>query len=335
MASDVVGPQLGSFFVRLNHDQLAFDAARAHQGVSRFQFVHGQGSVNHGFDLALAVPLCQLTHHGCIGLRFALGKVTPEDTHQGCAFEQGQVQGQGGDRAARKANHQVTPTPSDGAKCRLGQLATHGVVNHIRPFALGQDLQGFAQVRGAVVDGGIGPQAGAQSAFFIGGSCSDHLRAHGFGDLNGCSTDTARSTQNQHSLTGLKGCTVHQRVVRSGISHDERGAIDGRKTSGQRHAQFGRCQGVGAKATRTRQASHGLSNLEVRDAFSQGLHKACVFRTRHKGQFGFHLVFVLNDQQVWEIQTGRLDFDQHLTGARCWSGPFFPSEGVHPDRVFT
>ena len=78
-------------------------------------FGHGHGAVNHRLDLALCVPLRQFTHHGRVGLGFVLGKGAPENAHNGCAFEQGQVEGQGRYRARSKSNHQVTPAPGNGS----------------------------------------------------------------------------------------------------------------------------------------------------------------------------------------------------------------------------
>ena len=122
-------------------------------------------------------------------------------------------------------------------------------------------------------------------------------------------------------------------MVRGGISHDEGRAVDGRKPSRQGHAQFGGCQRVGSKAASARQAGHGLAHFEVADPFANGLNHTRVFRTRHKGQLGFHLVFVLNNQQIRKVQTGGLNLYKDLARAGRWCGQFFPGEGVNPDRV--
>ena len=140
-------------------------------GVSGFQLGHGHGAVDHGFDLALAVQAGQLGHHGGVGLGFTSGEVTPEHPDDGRAFEQGQVEGQGGDGPGRKTDHQVTATPGDGAEGGLGEITTHGVISHVRAFAVGQAFDGFAQLAGvqaAVVDGGVGADGRAQRAFVVG-----------------------------------------------------------------------------------------------------------------------------------------------------------------------
>jgi hypothetical protein len=85
---------------------------------------------------------------------------SPQNTPTSDApLSKGRFSGSDGDGAACKAHHQVAPAPGDGAEGGLGQIAAHGVVHHVGPLSLGQGFQGFAQVLGAVVDGGIGAQA--------------------------------------------------------------------------------------------------------------------------------------------------------------------------------
>ena len=101
----------------------------------------------------------------------------------------------------------------------------------------------------------------------------------------------------------------------------------------QRHTQCRRGDGVGAKAARARQAGHVLAYLQVGHPFAHGLHGTGIFRARHKGQGGFHLVLVLHDQQVGEIQARRLDLDQHLARFGLGGGQLLPGEGVNAGRV--
>ena len=138
------------------------------------------------------------------------------------------------------------------------------------------------------------------------------MRACCLGNLDGRSAHAARSAQNQHGFTGLEGCAVYQRVVRGGINHDEGCGVHHSKSRWQRHAQGRARNRVATKAARATQAGHGLADLQVGDAFAHRLHDASVFRSRHKGQGGLHLVLVLHDQQVGKIQAGGLDFDQHF-----------------------
>ena len=113
--------------------------------------------------------------------------------------------------------------------------------------------------------------------------------------------------------------------MRCGIDHDEGCRIDSGKAGRQWHAQFGGCQGVGAKAPRARQTGHRLAHLKVRHTFAHGLNDTGVFRAWHKGQVGFHLVFVLNNEQVGKVQTGGLNSNQDLACLRRRCGHFFPS----------
>ena len=269
-----------------------------------------------------------------MGLWLAACKVAPEHTHQRSAFEQRQIQGQGGDGATGETHHQITAAPGDGAEGGFGEFTAHGVVNHIRPFAFGQGFECVAQVFGAVVDGGICTQGLAQGAFFIGRCRCDHFGAHGLGDLNGRRAHAPGSAQHQHGFSCFEGSAVHQGVVRSGIGHDEGGGIHCRKACRQGHAQLGGGQGVGAKTARARQAGHSLTDFQMRHAFAHGFDHAGVFRARHKGQLRLHLVFVLNDQQVWEVQAGGLNFQQNLARRRGGGGQFFPGQRVNACGVF-
>ena len=124
-------------------------------------------------------------------------------------------------------------------------------------------------------------------------------------------------------------------MVGGGVNHDEGCGIHHREARRQRHAQGCRCQGVGAKTTGAAQAGHGLAYLQVLYAFTDCLHDACVFRAGHKGQGRLHLVLVLHDQQVGEIQAGGLDFNQHLARLGLGRGSFGPGQGVDAHRVFT
>jgi hypothetical protein len=98
-------------------------------------------------------------------------------------------------------------------------------------------------------------------------------------------------------------------MVRGGINHDESGRVYRRKTWRQGHAQFGRGQGVAAKAAGARQTGYGLAHFEIGHAFAHGFNDAGIFRAWHEGQVGLHLVFVLNNQQVWKVQAGGFNPD--------------------------
>ena len=78
-----------------------------------------------------------------------------------------------------------------------------------------------------------------------------------------------------------------------------------------------------------------LADFQVGNAFAYRLHDARIFGARHKWQRWFHLVFVLHDQQVREIQAGSLDLNQHLAGLGLRGGHFFPGQGVNADGVLT
>jgi hypothetical protein len=90
-----------------------------------------------------------------------------------------------------------------------------------------------------------------------------------------------------------------------------------------------------AEAAGAREAGHVLPDLKVLDAFAYGLDDAGVFGTRHKGQGRLDLVFVLHDQQVGEIQAGRLDFNQDFAGLGLGRRQFFPGQGVYAGGIFT
>jgi hypothetical protein len=120
-----------------------------------------------------------------------------------------------------------------------------------------------------------------------------------------------------------------------GIGHDECRSVDWGKLGGQRDAAVRRCHGMGAKPAGATQAGHGLSNLEVLDAFTHRANHPGVFRARHKGQGRLHLVFVLHDEQVGEIQAGGLYLDQDFTGLGFGGGQLGPFQGFDADGVFT
>ncbi|MCY1536104.1 hypothetical protein D9M68_715460 [compost metagenome] len=123
-------------------------------------------------------------------------------------------------------------------------------------------------------------------------------------------------------------------MPRGGVDHDEGCPVHRRETRRQGHAQLRGRQSVGAEAAGAAEAGHALAHLQVLHAFPHRAHDARVFGARHKGQGGFHLVLVLHDQQIGEIQAGGLDFNQHFARLGLGGRQFFPHQGFDADRVF-
>ena len=72
------------------------------------------------------------------------------------------------------------------------------------------------------------------------------------------------------------------------------------------------------KAAGTRQAGHVLPTCRCFTPLTHCDHGACVFGPGARRAGGLHLVLVLHDQQVWEIQAGCLDFDENLARPLGW-----------------
>ena len=51
--------------------------------------------------------------------------------------------------------------------------------------------------------------------------------------------------------------------------------------------------------------------------------------------FGQHLSIVLNDQNIWKIQTCCFNPDQYFVGRWNWRRQFFPMKGFNTNGVFT
>ena len=66
-----------------------------------------------------------------------------------------------------------------------------------------------------------------------------------------------------------------------------------------------------------------------------GLDDAGELRARRERQLGPHLVLALHDQQVGEVQRGRVDRDQHLVGRGLRGGALAPLQGRGAVQRFT
>ena len=96
-------------------------------GVGGFEFGHGHGAVDDRFDLALRVALGQFGHGGHAFLRFAFGEVAPEHVYDRSAFEQRQIEGQGGDGAGGKGPDVIyDPVGGDFAEPAFRSIAWRG-----------------------------------------------------------------------------------------------------------------------------------------------------------------------------------------------------------------
>jgi hypothetical protein len=102
------------------------------------------------------------------------------------------------------------------------------------------------------------------------------------------------------------------------------------KPGGSGMHSAGRRDGVGAEAAGAGQARDVLAHAQLRHAFSHGGHHAGVLGTGHERQRGLHLVLVLHDQQVGEVEAGRLDFHQHFPAFGCGAGSSFHCSASTP-----
>ena len=191
----------------------------------------------------------------------------------------------------------------------------------------------FTEVSVGVIDDLICAQLTAERAFLVGGCRSNHFGTHSLGDLNRRGANATCRAQNQHGFTRLEFSTVHQGMEGGGIDHDESRSINGVEAWREGQAQLGRRQGVGGEAARARQARHGLAYFQMLHIAPDGFNHASVFRARHKGQGWLHLVFVLNDQQIGKIQTGRLNSNQNFICPWGGCGQFGPLQCLYTNRV--
>ena len=257
-------------------------------------------------------PSQQLHDVGEVGLGFALDKLAPEHTNDGCALQKRQVERQFGNLAARKPHHAIPPAPVDAAKRGFGVDATNRIVNHVWRNIHG--FQRLAQVLDGVIDGVIRAVRTAHLEFLIARGCRDHTRTHGLANFDGGQAHTTRRAQYQHGFPGFQLPSVNHRVVRRAIRHCE-GRRDLEIHAGwqrQHHALWHarlRCE-----RAMNGDRHDGIAGFEARYALPNGSHHARQLRPWRERQFGFELVLALHDQHVREVHPGGFDVNHDLTG---------------------
>ena len=117
------------------------------------------------------------------------------------------------------------------------------------------------------------------------------------------------------------------------VGQDERGCIVERESGRQRHHEAGIDDRVRAEAAGAAEGGDVIADLQVPDAFADRLDDAGVLGARDEGQWRLHLVLVLHDQDVGEVQARGLDRDAHFAGLRLGRGQFLPDQGIDADGV--
>jgi hypothetical protein len=101
----------------------------------------------------------------------------------------------------------------------------------------------------------------------------------------------------------------------------------------QRHDERRLHHRMRAEAARAAERRDRVTDLQVRHAGADGFDHASVFGARHERQRRLHLVLVLHDQQVREVQARSADRDTHFILLRLGRGQLFPAQRLDADRV--
>ena len=149
-------------------------------------------------------------------MRFRLlhRKAAPKDPNNGTPLEQGEVQGNAGNRPGSKSDHQIAPIPTHRSDSRFAEVAPNRIINDVDAFPAGQFFDTVFQRLGAVINDVICTQLLAQRELVITARSGDHRGAQGLTQLNGSAADAARRTQNKQGFSGLNLSSLDQRVVR-------------------------------------------------------------------------------------------------------------------------
>ena len=119
------------------------------------------------------------------------------------------------------------------------------------------------------------------------------------------------------------------------VGENECGRVVERKTGRERQHCCSVCDCVGGKTPSSTERRHSVAHLQVCDIAANGIDHARVFGARNEGQRRFHLVFVLHDEQIREVQARCADCDPHLACLRLGCRHFFPDKCLDANGIFT
>src|SRR5690606_11357681 len=137
------GPPAAGHFAGLSaglDDDLAHRLTGTEGVQCSFVLIQFEGLGHQRLELALAVPLEQLTEVVQVGLGLTGREGAPEHPDHGGPLEQRQVYRQLGTAAAGKAHHQQATLPVDAAHALIEQVASNRIIDHIGALAAGQLL---------------------------------------------------------------------------------------------------------------------------------------------------------------------------------------------------
>ena len=249
-------------------------------------------------------------------LRLAPRPVAPEHADDGAPLEQREVQRNLRDLARRKTDDEEPSAPRDRAQRGLGVRAAHRIVDDVRAGAVGERLDPLAQIVGGVVDRLVGAVFAADSELILCRCAGDHARAQDFPDLDRGQADAAGRPEDEQRLAGCERGAVDERVLRRAVGEPERGGCREihRGRNGKEAARFG-CHFFREGAV-ARDRHHAIARLERRHAVADRLDDARQLAPRRKGQRRLHLILVLDDQDVGEVDTRRLHCNHHFARTR-------------------
>ena len=244
----------------------------------------------------------QLAHHGGVGLGLALGKVAPEHAHDGRALEQRQVERQGPGWGRTQTR------PPDSGRARRGERGLGMMGSPITgPLPSVRDLDGLAQVVLAV-DGRVGPDGECTARIFVAGGRSDHACPMALA-IWMAAVPARHAPAPARSRLRLRA--VQQRVVRRGVDHVDTAASTCENRLAGHAGRPGATVWVPKPPVPDRQARSATFPGCVTPSPTAATTPA-YSEPGHKGQRRLHLVLVLHDEQVGEVQAGGLDLDEHL-----------------------
>ena len=102
------------------------------------------------------------------------GEATPKDPYNGTALEQGEVQGNAGNRPGSESDHQIAPIPTHRSDSGFAEVAPNRIINDVDAFPAGQFFDTVFQRLRAVINDVICTQLLAQRELVILATAKDN-----------------------------------------------------------------------------------------------------------------------------------------------------------------
>ena len=215
-----------------------------------------------------------------------------------------------------EADHQQATVPAHASPHLMERIAAHRVVGDVNAttagLAHGIDPVGCF----LMIDHDVGADIAQHTDLRRAAGDGDGGRPHRLGELNGRRTGTARSTRDQHGLTGLQLGALAKRVERGAVVDRDRCGCFSRHSIRNNEDCIRGVDDLLSEPTVTPEIDDPLANLDSGHAIAKRRDGSARFTARSEPGVRLHLIHPTARQHVGKREANCFLLNQHLSGAR-------------------